>query len=36
MEITQDLIYITMATASIVSLLIAYILHKKNIHLPFL
>ena len=36
MEITQDLIYITMAITSIVSLAIAYYLHKKNIHFPFL
>ncbi len=36
MEITQDFIYMTMGITSIVSLIIAYLLHKKNIHFPFL
>jgi len=36
MEITQDLVYTTIGISSIASLIIAYILHKKNIHLSFL
>lgn len=36
MEITQELIYFTIGFGTIISLIVAYILHKKNIHLPFL
>ena len=36
MEITKDLIYLTMGLVGVVSVIIAYVLHKKNIHLSFL
>ena len=36
MEITQELIYFTIGLGTIASLIVAYILHKKDIHFPFL
>lgn len=36
MEITQELVYYTIGFGTVFSLVVAYILHRKNIHLPFL
>ncbi len=36
MEITEEVLYMTITVTAIVSFAIAYVLHKKNIHLSFL
>jgi len=36
MEITNEIIYLTFEVVFFVSMIIAYILYKKDIHLPFL